>query len=131
MARISALFLGLALFFGALQVMAADGDIRTCALTKGLECVPDKGCVEWTMQEMALPRFVRIDLNSKTITSLDKEVSRTSKIASVERLEGLIVLHGTEQRGWSMALATDSGDFTLSASGESEGFIVFGSCINQ
>ena len=130
MARISALFFGLAVFFGALQVMAADGDIRTCALTKGLECVPDKGCVEWTMQEMALPRFVRIDLNSKTITSLDKEVSRTSKIASVERLEGLIVLHGTEQRGWSMALSTDSGDFTLSASGEGEGFIVFGSCIN-
>ena len=130
MARISALFFGLAVFFGALQVMAADGDIRTCALTKGLECVPDKGCVEWTMQEMALPRFVRIDLNSKTITSLDKEISRTSKIASVERLEGLIILHGTEQRGWSMALASDSGDFTLSASGESEGFIVFGSCIN-
>ncbi|HTP65393.1 MAG TPA: hypothetical protein VMJ66_08385 [Geobacteraceae bacterium] len=129
MARISALLLAIIVLSGAVPVMAADGDIRTCSLTKGLECVSDEGCVEWTMEEMSLPRFVRIDLASRTITSLDKEVKRTSKIASVERLNGLIILHGTEQRGWSMALAEDSGNLTISASGDDEGFIVFGSCI--
>ncbi len=129
MARISALLLAIIILSGAVRVMAADGDVRTCTLTKGIECVPDGGCVEWTMDEMSLPRFVRIDLASRTITSLDKAITRTSKIASVERLKGLIVLHGTEQRGWSAALAEDSGDLTLSASGDTEGFIVFGSCI--
>ncbi len=130
MARISASMLAVIILLVTAQVMAADGDVRTCALTKGIECVPDEGCVEWTMQEMALPRFVRIDLASKTITSLDKEITRTSKIDSVERKEGLVILHGTEQRGWSLVLAEDSGDLTLTASGDSEGFIVFGSCIN-
>jgi hypothetical protein len=129
MARIWVLVLVLTVFIGAVQVMAADGDVRTCALTKGIECIPDEGCVEWTMQEMGLPRFLRIDLKSKTLTSLDKALSRTSKISSVERLEGLIVMHGTELRGWSIALAEESGDLTLSASGDGEGFIVFGSCI--
>ena len=78
---------------------------------------------------MALPRFVRIDLKSNTITSLDKDIARTTKIASVERLEGLTVMHGTELRGWTIALAEQTGALTLSAAGESEAFIVFGSCI--
>jgi hypothetical protein len=130
MARISAVVLAITIIFGAVQVMAAGGDIRTCALTRAIECIPDEGCVEWTIQEIDLPRFVRIDLKSKTITSLDKDVARTTKIASVERLEGLTVLHGTELRGWSIGLGENSGTLTLTASGESEGFIVFGSCMN-
>jgi hypothetical protein len=130
MKRFTFLFLFITIFSGASLAMAVDGDIRTCALTKGIECAPDEGCTEWTIQEMGLPRFVRIDLTAKTITSLDKEVSRNSKIASVERPEGLVVLHGTEQRGWSMTLGEDSGALTLTASGDNEGFIVFGSCMN-
>jgi hypothetical protein len=130
MRRFSILILIITILSGASVAMAADGDIRTCALTKGIECAADEGCSEWTIQEMGLPRFVRIDLNAKTITSLDREVTRNSKIASVERPEGLVVLHGTEQRGWSMALGEDSGALTLTASGDNEGFIVFGSCMN-
>lgn len=129
MARIAAVLLATTLFFGALPAMAADGDMWTCSLTKAVQCNPDDECIETTVQDMALPRFVRIDLTSKTITSLDKEVPRTSKIASVERLEGLIIMHGTELRGWTMALGEKSGVLTLSAAGESEGFVVFGSCI--
>ena len=129
MVRIIAVLLAVAAFGGAAQAMAAEQNVRTCALTRGIECIPDESCVEWTMQDMALPRFVRIDLKSKTITSLDKEVDRATKIATVERLEGLTVLHGTELRGWSIALGEDSGALTLSASGDNEAFIVFGSCI--
>ena len=129
MVRIIAVLLAAAVFGGAAQAMAAEQNVLTCALTRGIECIPDEVCMEWTMQEMALPRFVRIDLKSKTITSLDKEVNRTSQIATVDRLEGLTVLHGTELRGWSIVLGEDSGALTLSASGDSEAFIVFGSCI--
>jgi len=130
MKRVTVFILFMTIFSGASLAMAADGDIRTCALTKGLECLPDEGCSDWTIQEMGLPRFVRIDLNAKTITSLDKEVTRNSKIATVERPEGLVVMHGTEQRGWSMTLGEDSGALTLTAAGDNEGFIVFGSCMN-
>jgi hypothetical protein len=129
MVRIIAVLFAAAVLGGAAQAMAVEQNVRTCALTRGIECIPDEGCVEWTMQEMALPRFVRIDLRSKTITSLDKEVDRTTKIATVERLGGITVLHGTELRGWSIVLGEESGALTLSASGDSEAFIVFGSCI--
>jgi hypothetical protein len=77
---------------------------------------------------MAIRRFVRIDLKNKTITSRDKAVVRNSKIETVDRLERLIVLHGTEMRGWSIALGEDTGNLTLSASGDGEGFIAFGFC---
>jgi hypothetical protein len=72
---------------------------------------------------------VRVDLASKTITSLDKEMERTTKIATVERLEGVVVLHGTEVRGWSITLGEESGNLSLSASGDGESFVAFGSCM--
>ena len=125
---ISSLLFVIAITVGANNVIAEDTDVRTCALTKVLECTPEEGCKERTLQDMALPRFVQIDLKAKTMKSLDKTVQRSSKIASVERLEGFTVLHGTEKRGWTMALG-DSGDLTLSVAGDGEGFIVFGSCI--
>ncbi|BCS52873.1 hypothetical protein [Geobacter sp. SVR] len=138
MARISAVLLAIVVLFGAVEVMAAEKDkdkdkdrnVFVCALSRTVECVSDEGCVETTVQEMVLPRFVRIDLNAKSITSLDKEVDRTTRISSVERLNGLIVLHGTEQRGWSVAIGENSGNVTLTASGDGDGFVVFGSCIN-
>lgn len=129
MAKITALFIAAALLLGAVRVMAAEADTRICALTKGYECTAEEGCKEWSIQEMGLPRFVRIDLAAKTITSLDKEVERTTKIATVERLEGLVVLHGTEIRGWNIALGDESGNLSLSASGDGESFVSFGSCM--
>ena len=72
---------------------------------------------------------MRIDLNSKTITSLDKAIPRASNIDHVDRLEGMTVMHGTELRGWSIALGKDSGDITLSAAGDGEAFIVLGNCL--
>jgi hypothetical protein len=40
-------------------------------------------------------------------------------------------MHGTEVRGWSISLGEDSGNLTLSASGDGEGFIVFGFCTTR
>jgi hypothetical protein len=113
------------------SVCSAAEETFTCALTRAYDCFPDEGCKEWSMDDMALPRFVRIDLKDRTITSLDKTAAQTTKIAAVDRLEDLVVLHGTELRGWSIALGVESGDLTLSASGDGEGFIVFGKCMNK
>ncbi len=131
MARIAPLLFAAAVLCGALPAMAEDGTTRTCALTKAYECTSQDGCKEWTIQEMALPRFILINLNAKTITSLDKDTPRTpTNIAGIDKLEGIISLHGTEMRGWSMALGEDSAALTLSATGDDEAFIVFGSCMN-
>ena len=109
---------------------AAEGAF-TCAFNKAYECTPGQGCRTWSIEEMSLPTFVRIDLKAGTITSLDKTVTQTSRIATIDRLEGLVVMHGTELRGWSMALGEESGDVTLSVAGDGEGFIVFGKCMNK
>ncbi len=131
MERIALLLCAVILLCGAVPATAAEETTRTCALTKAFECTSQDGCKEWTIQEMALPRFIQIDLKAKSILSLDKEIPRApTKIAAIDKLEGIIALHGSEQRGWSMALGENSGALTLSASGDDEAFIVFGSCMN-
>ena len=132
MARIVPLLvLAAALLCGALPAMAEDGTTRTCALIKAFECTSQDGCKEWTIQDMALPRFILIDLKAKTINSLDRDIPRAAtKISVIEKLEGITALQGTELRGWSMALGDDSSALTLSATGDDEAFIVFGSCMN-
>jgi hypothetical protein len=79
---------------------------------------------------MALPGFVRIDFTAKTITSLDNNVKRGSTISLLERIGGLAIIHGTEdQRSWSGTINEATGSLTISASGDREGFIIFGSCL--
>jgi hypothetical protein len=131
MTRSITAFFALTILIGSAGVSTAAEDSFTCSLTRAYECSGDQGCKAWSMEEMALPNFVRIDLKAKTITSLDKNVAQTSKIAVIERLEGLIIMHGTEMRGWSMALGEESGDVTLTGAGDGEGFIVFGKCLNK
>ena len=130
MVRLSALLFTIMITTGIFQVASAEDTIRTCALTKAFECTSEDGCKEWSIQEMALPRFIRIDLKAKTIKSLDKDVARESSIRDMDRLKGMVVLHGTEQRGWSMALGENSNSLTLTSSGDGESFVVFGSCMN-
>ncbi len=130
MTRYITAFFALTILVGSAGISTAAEDTITCSLARAYECTPDQGCKAWTMEEMALPNFVRIDLKAKTITSLDKAVAQTSKIAAIDRLEGLIVMHGTEMRGWSIAMGEESGDITLSVAGDGEGFIVFGKCMN-
>jgi hypothetical protein len=120
-------------FFSAFHARDArgDDDSRTCALTKAFMCTSTDGCKELTVQEMALPRFVLIDMKARAIKSLDKDIARETRFKDMDRLEGMLILHGTEQRGWSMALGEKSNDLTLSASGDGESFVVFGSCISK
>jgi len=127
---ITALF-ALMILLGSGSVCSAAEETFTCALTRAYDCFSDEGCKEWSLDDMALPRFVRIDLKGRTITSLDKTITQTTKIAAIERLEGMVVLHGTELRGWSIALGEESGDLTLSVAGDGEGFIVFGKCMDK
>jgi len=125
------LFCALACLFFAVPATAAGDDVRVCSLTRAYECNINGECSEWTIEQMALPRFVRIDLKKNSIISLDKAVKRNdTKIAQVQHLEGVTILQGVEDRGWTIALGQESGSLTAVASGEGHGFIVFGFCIN-
>lgn len=132
MTRILAVFFAVSVLSATLHVRVASGEdtILTCAFTRAYECTPDEGCREWSLQDLDIPRFIRIDMKAKTITSLDKDIVRESRFSAFERLEGMLVIHGAEKRGWSLALGEKSNDLTLSASGDGESFIVFGSCMS-
>lgn len=130
MMRKSGFFVLLFLLF-SVPALSAQGDVRICALTKAYECDINQECSERSFAEIELPRFVRIDFKNSSIISLDKNVKRTgTEIRRVDQLEGITVLQGVEQRGWSIALGQESGSLTLSAAGDEHGFIVFGSCMD-
>jgi hypothetical protein len=114
----------------AAQALAEEANVRICALTKGIECNRDEGCIEWSLPDMNLPRFIKIDFGAKTLMSLDKTIRpEITKISSIENLGDMTVLQGVEQRGWSMELDNVDGFLTLTAAGEEHGYIVFGSCL--
>jgi len=83
MMRYITAFFALAILIGTCGICAAAEETFTCTLSRAYDCYPNEGCKEWTIEEMALPRFVRIDLKAKTITSLDKFVPHNSKISSI------------------------------------------------
>jgi hypothetical protein len=121
----------LAFLFFVVSAGAAEEKTRLCALTKAFECTMGGECGELTIEEMAMPRFVRIDFDKSSIVSLDRKVQRDdTKITQIKDLEEMTILQGIEQRGWSIALGKESGSLTLSAAGDGHGFIVFGSCMN-
>lgn len=130
MKRLLLVLFSIAMVFWGTCTMAADDQVQICALTKAFECASDSGCNEVSIEEMALPRFVRIDQKAKMIESLDKSVNRQSTpIVTITQLEGMTILQGTELRGWSAALGKESGNLILSAAGDGDGFIVFGTCM--
>jgi hypothetical protein len=130
MKRIAFILVSILLFFLPTHAAAADDHVQICALTTAFECTSESGCNEVSLEDMALPRFVKIDLKAKRLESLDKKVNREpTKIATITRLEEMTILQGTEQRGWSIALGDNSGDLMLSVSGDGEGLVVFGSCV--
>ncbi len=132
MTRCIAVLFASCVLFVSFPVSFASGaeTSRTCALTKAFECTVENGCRESSVREMALPRFIRIDLKAKTIKSLDKNIARVTPFKDSDNVDDMLVLHGTEKRGWSIAVGEKSGDLTLSASGDGESFVVFGSCIS-
>ncbi len=130
MVRLPVVVFTLALIISAVQVASAEDTKRTCALSKAYQCTSENGCKETSIREMELPRFIQIDLKTKTMKSLDKKVTRVTHFKDVDRAEDMLVLHGTEKRGWSLAIGETSDNLTLSASGDGESFVVFGSCMN-
>ena len=129
MARILAAVL-FAVLVGSAQYGQAAESPYVCALAQAFECTPEEGCKSWSIEEMALPRFIQVDYAGKTVRSLDKNAQReVNTFSEVTRLEGIIVVHGVEKRGWSMTLNEQSGALALSATGDAESFVLFGNCL--
>ncbi|UCG75728.1 MAG: hypothetical protein JSV95_13625 [Gemmatimonadota bacterium] len=113
---------------------AAQEAAAVCALGALRECGPDLQCLPASpWQDPEPPGFVRVDVESETITILSPPSRRgeTTRIRGMERTGDNIILTGIEAgRGWSMVIAISDGEMTLSATDDGTAFIGRGKCID-
>ena len=101
-----------------------------CAVDDTDECEGDGACLDGDADDVSLPSFVRIDVGGKKIQILDdgREGDATA-IQSVTRTENRVILQGVEAgRGWSLVIALESGETTMSVSDDGYALLAFGSC---
>jgi len=108
------------------------------SVISAMECTPDDGCRAVTIESLDLPRFLKIDLNKKTIDPVSESDTRPgSVIERMERVDGKLILQGAEDGyasvrdglGWTIAIAEGTGKVVMTASGDQVAFVVFGACL--
>ena len=92
--------IGLFIFISSLTVWADDFDGSRPLLfsvISAMECTPDNGCRAVTIESVDLPRFLKIDLNKKTIGPVSESDARPdSVIERMERVDGKLILQGAD-----------------------------------
>jgi len=108
------------------------------SVISAMECTPDNGCRSVAIESVDLPRFLKIDINKKTIGPVSESDTRPdSAIERMERVDGKLILQGAEDGyesvrdglGWTIAIAEDTGRLVMTASGDQVAFVVFGACL--
>ena len=133
--------IGLSIFISSLTVWADDFDGSRPLLfsvISVMECTPDNGCRSVTIESVDIPRFLKIDLDKKTIGPVSESDARPgSTIERVERVDGKLILQGAEDGyesvrdglGWTIAIAEGTGRVVMTASGDQVAFVVFGASL--
>jgi hypothetical protein len=108
-----------------------------CALADLVECLPGGQCERVTAESINAPRFWRINFKEKQITTTRAAgKAQTSPIDRMESLDEKLFLQGVEDGlegvkdglGWSLAIAQESGQMVITASGGDVAFVAFGAC---
>ena len=108
-----------------------------CAMMKAMECTPEDGCEEVTVESINVSQFVKIDFKKKEITAINTD--KKTPIEHMEHVDGKIIIQGAEEGiegirdgvGWTAAIAEDTGKMIVTASGEQVGFVIFGACTEK
>ena len=103
-----------------------------------VECEPNGTCSEVPPASAKLPQFLKIDFTQKTIRPADADdKTPATTIERQEVVDGKLILQGAEDGyekmrdglGWTMAIAMDTGQVVLTASGDQVAFVVFGAAL--
>jgi hypothetical protein len=109
-----------------------------CSVNAVIECTPEGGCREVAPESVALPLFLKVDFEKKSVTAArQSDGNRNSDIKRMERLGGKLILQGSDEGiqevrdgvGWSASVSEETGRLVLTASGAEEAFVVFGACL--
>ena len=101
-----------------------------CTAQVAVDCGGDGICDIGDPQGIDMPPFVGVDLKKREIGTRDPDGSmRTSKIRSLERGSGRLILSGIENgRPWGIVISEQSGHMTATVADDGAGFAVFGHC---
>ena len=104
-----------------------------CAAVSTVSCSDGNECHRGIAEDIDFPQFLRIDfVKNKITTTRNPQIEKITDIRNMERLEGELILQGVEGgRGWSLSIWEATGKMVITASGQEEGFIVFGACTPQ
>jgi hypothetical protein len=111
-----------------------------CSIRDVNECTPDGGCQKVSLEEAAMPQFLKFDLpNKKVIPATPIEGKQPTSIKEMERIEGKLILQGAEEGpdkikdglGWTAAISEENGKLIFTASGDDVAFVAFGICVGQ
>jgi hypothetical protein len=111
-----------------------------CSIKDVTECTPDGGCQKRSLEEAAMPEFLKFDIpNKQVIPATPIEGKQPTSIKGIERIEGKLILQGAEEGpdkvkdglGWTAAISEENGQMIFTASGDEVAFVAFGSCVAQ
>ena len=131
------------LLFLSFPMIAPAGDFDgtqplICSVVKVVECTPEGACREVMPESVAVPRFLSVDFEKKSVMPAGKgDSGRSSRIKRMERIGGKLILQGADEGiqdvrdsvGWTATISEETGRFVLTAAGDQEAFIVYGACI--
>ena len=101
-----------------------------CSTIDTVQCDSGGDCIQGRARDVNIPQFLRLDFTDMTVRrETGEETERSSKIDSLHKEDGRLILQGTDQgRGWTMLVSGYDGHMTVTAADDGHAFIVFGAC---
>jgi len=105
-------------------------DEMVCAAGPAQICLETGECYATTPWELAMPDFVVIDMNERTIsTTKASRLNRATEFTGVDKSDGVIFLQGIEYgRAFSFVIHEATGRMTVTVSLDGMSVTVFGAC---
>jgi hypothetical protein len=129
----------LCLLIGVTPLQAADMPKGAlCALAEIQECDSGSTCQRVSAEEIAAPRFIRVELAKKTMQGVGPRAQeRVTKIQFVQQHGDVIFAEGVDEEvenkrpalGWILAMTPADGSMQLTATGGDSTFVATGSCL--
>jgi hypothetical protein len=123
------------LLTAAVPLCVSADDIRgadklLCSTLQASICLPDEGCTTVPASALNIPQFINVDTRGKTLsTTAASGENRRTEVSSVERVDGLLRMHGYEQgRAFTLLVPELSGAATFASASEGRAVVVFAAC---
>jgi len=127
--RNRSVIIALTALLGSTSAIAAGKDVM-CATVEVTECISGYECVETTSTSMAIPPFLRINFEQRSISGTrGNGEDLSAEILHLHRTDEGVLLQGVDQGlGWTMTLSEQDGSMSLAISGDLVGYMIFGNC---